>query len=136
MGVRGLKHSFTDAACHKKSCEDYGMTGKGNIVGNGTYQTKNGVVPKFICRTSLKVSLQIQTQYCMTEAEVGAVFSALKMTLKGMSLRGTAEVLGVKLGTVHRWLRTAAEHSGEVNKVLMKDINVYRVKLDELRTYC
>jgi len=58
------------------------------------------------------------------------------MTLKGMSLCGTAEVLGVKLYTVRRWLRTAAEHSGEVNKVLMKDINVYRVELDELRTYC
>jgi len=48
----------------------------------------------------------------------------LKMTLKGMSLCGTAEVLGVKLYTVRRWLRTAAEHNREVNKVLMKDINV------------
>jgi len=42
------------AACPKKSCEDYGMTGKGNIAGNGTYQTKNGVVHKFICRTCSK----------------------------------------------------------------------------------
>jgi len=57
------------------------------------------------------------------------------MILKGMSLRGTAEVLGVKLYTVRRWLRTAAKPSGEVNKVLMKDINVYRVELDELWTY-
>jgi len=60
---------------------------------------------------------------------------ALKMILKSMGLRGGAEVLGIKLYTVRRWLREAAEHSGEVNKVLMKDINVYRVELDELQTF-
>jgi len=54
MGVRGPKHSFVDAACPNKSCEDYGMTGKGNIVSNGTYQTKNGTIHKFICRTCSK----------------------------------------------------------------------------------
>jgi len=72
----------------------------------------------------------------MIEADERGVFLALKMILKGMGLRGGAEVLGVKLYTVRRWLCTAAEHRGEVNKVFMKDINVYRVELDELRTYC
>jgi len=56
---------------------------------------KNGVVHKFICQTSLKVSLQIQTHYLMIEADGGAVFLALKMILKGMSLRGGAEVFRV-----------------------------------------
>jgi len=63
----------------------------------------------------------------MIESDEEAVFLALKMTLKGMGLRCTAEVSGVKLYTVRRWLRTAVKHSGEVNKVLMKDINVYRL---------
>jgi len=71
-------------------------------VGNGTYQTKKGVVHKFICRTSLKVSLQIQTHYCMIEAGEVAVFLALKMILKCMSLRGGAEISGVKLYIVRR----------------------------------
>lgn len=56
------------------------------------------------------------------------------MILKGMSLRGTAEVLGVKLDTVRRWLRIASEHSDEINKVLIKDIKVDKVELDELWT--
>jgi len=56
---------------------------------------------------------------------------ALKMILKGMSLRGGAEVLGVKLYTVRIWLRKAAEHSGEV-KVLIKDINGVRRDTDLL----
>jgi len=71
----------------------------------------------------------------MIEADGAAVFLALKMILKGMGLRCGAEVLGVKLYTVRRWLRTAAEHSGEVNKVLRKDFDVYRAELDELQTF-
>ena len=57
------------------------------------------------------------------------------MILKGMSLRGVAEVLEVKLDTVRRWLSRAAEHSEEVNRVLMKDIVVSKVELDELWTF-
>jgi ribosomal protein S16 len=63
------------------------------------------------------------------------VFLALKMILKGMNLRGTAETLEVKLDTVRRWLKIAAEHSEKVNKILMKDLNVDKVELDELWTF-
>jgi transposase len=59
---------------------------------------------------------------------------ALKMVLRGMSLRGTAEVLGVHLDTVRAWLRRAAEHSEEVNAVLLKELKVSKVELDELWT--
>ncbi|MHC1594048.1 MAG: helix-turn-helix domain-containing protein [Methanotrichaceae archaeon] len=36
---------------------------------------------------------------------------ALKLVLKGMSLRGIAEVLEVRAETVSRWLSRAAEQS-------------------------
>jgi hypothetical protein len=36
---------------------------------------------------------------------------------------------------VRRWLSRAAEHSEEVNGVLMKDIAVSKVELDELWTF-
>jgi len=39
-------------------------------------------------------------------------------------LCSAAETLEVKLETVRRWLRISAEHSEEVNKVLMKDLDV------------
>ena len=64
-----------------------------------------------------------------------SILIALKMILKGMSFRGVAEVLEVKLDTVRRWLSRAAEHSEEVNKALMKDIVVSKVELDELWTF-
>jgi transposase len=57
------------------------------------------------------------------------------MILEGMSLRGVAEVLEVKIDTVRRWLSRAAEHSEEVNKVLMRDLVISKVELDELWTF-
>jgi hypothetical protein len=63
------------------------------------------------------------------------VFLALKMILKGMSLRSTADMLNVKLDTVRRWLQISSKHCEEVNQVLMKDIDVDKVELDELWTF-
>jgi transposase-like protein len=136
MGVRGPKPGFVDVACPNKSCADYGKTENGNIMGNGTYQTKNGPVHKFICRTCSK-SFTSHSNTILHDLRTNeeTVFLALKMILKGMSLRSTAEVLGVKLDTVRRWLRIASEHSEEINKVLMKDIKVDKVELDELWTF-
>ena len=57
------------------------------------------------------------------------------MAIKGMSLRSISEILNVKLDTVRGWLTKAAEHSEEVNKVLLKDLKVSKVELDELWTF-
>jgi len=60
---------------------------------------------------------------------------ALKLLVKGMPLRGVAEVMEVKLDTVRRWLRVAAEHSEEVNAVLLKELKVSQVELDALWSF-
>ena len=52
-----------------------------------------------------------------------------------MSLRATAETLEVKLDTAGKWWYVAAEHCKEVNKVLMKDLNVSKVEIEELWTF-
>jgi hypothetical protein len=57
---------------------------------------------------------------------------ALKLLVKGMPVRGVAEVMEVKLDTVRRWLRVAAEHSEPVNAVLLKELKVAQVELDAL----
>jgi len=49
MGKRGPKPKFAHVACPNKECKFHGIPGQGNIVGNGTYQTKNGRVRKYIC---------------------------------------------------------------------------------------
>lgn len=49
-----------------------------------------------------------------------------------MSLRGIADVLGVKLDTVRFWLIRCVEHAEAVNDQLVREISVSRVELDEL----
>jgi transposase len=57
------------------------------------------------------------------------------MIVKGMSMRSVAEVLETKLDTVRNWVQRAAEHSEEVNAVLLKEMKVSKVELDELWTF-
>ncbi len=63
------------------------------------------------------------------------VLLALKMIVKGMSMRSVAEVLETKLDTIRNWVQRAAEHSEEVNSVLLKEMKVSKVELDELWTF-
>jgi len=44
MGNRGPKPKFVEITCPNDSCGNLGQTGLGNIIGNGTYQTKSGTV--------------------------------------------------------------------------------------------
>jgi len=50
MARRGPKPKFIDVPCPNEDCTLYGVTGKGNVIGNGTYMTKSGKVHKYICR--------------------------------------------------------------------------------------
>jgi len=136
MGCRGPKPSFVDVVCPNKTCADYGKTGKGNIVANGTYKSRGGRVRKYICRRCSKsFTSASNTIFYDLKTDEKTIIMGLKMILKGMSLRGVADVLDVKLDTVRRWLQKAAEHSEEVNKVLLKEIEVDKVELDELWTF-
>jgi len=136
MGRRGPKPSFVDVPCPNKDCEDYGKIDNENIRGNGTYKTKNGIVHKYICKTCSKTfTSRANTILHDLRTDEATVFLALKMILKGMNLRSTAEILEVKLDTVRRWLKISAMHSEEVNKVLMKNLDVDKVELDELWTF-
>jgi hypothetical protein len=60
---------------------------------------------------------------------------ALKLLVKGMPLRGIAEVLGTKLDTIRDWLRRAADQSARVNDLLLRELPVSQVELDALWTF-
>jgi hypothetical protein len=60
---------------------------------------------------------------------------ALKLLVKGMPLRGIAEVLGTKLDTVRDWLRRAAAQSARVNDLILRELDVPQVELDALWTF-
>ena len=136
MGARGPKSKFIDEACPNTECAMYGQVGHGNIAGNGTYQTLNGRVRKYVCRScGTTFCGRKNTAFFDFKTKDEKVLLALKMIIKGMSMRAVAEVLETKLDTVRNWVNRAAEHTEEVNAVLLKEMKVTKVELDELWTF-
>jgi transposase-like protein len=136
MGRRGPKPRFNDVACPNRECFDYGIKGKGNVTGNGTYKTKSSRVRKYVCHTCDRIFCdRTNTAFYDLRTEDETILMALKMVLKGLSLRSISVIMSVKADTVSRWLTKAAEHSEEVSNALLKDLKVSRVELDELWTF-
>ena len=136
MGLRGPKSRIINVACINKECKNYNRIGTGSIVSNGTYSTQSGRVHKYICRECGRVFCERQsTAFYDIRSPEDKVILALKLILKGLSLRAVSSVLGVKLDTVRFWLTRSAAHAEQVNDALVKQIKVNRVELDELWTF-
>ena len=133
MGKRGPKPKFTDISCPNKNCKFYGIYGKKNIIGNGTYQIKNKRIHKYICRECGRVfNDRTDTFFDNLRKDEFIIKLALKMAIRGMSNEGIADVLEIQPVTVSNWLSRAAKQCEKVNEDLMKDLNVSRVEMDEL----
>jgi len=90
----------------------------------------------FICRNCKTVfNERTGTVFFDLRTPEDKVILALKLLLKGLSVRGIAEVLEVKPDTILAWLRRAAKHSAEVENLLLRDLKVTKVELDELWTF-
>jgi transposase-like protein len=101
MGKRGSKPKFTDVFCPNQYCKFYGIPGKGNVVGNGTYQIKNRRVRKYICRQCGRVfNDRTDTFFNNLRKDEFIIQLALKMAMRGMSIEGIADVLEVQPVTV------------------------------------
>ena len=127
---------FLDVACPNEECEQYGRTGQGNIIGNGTYATKSGRVRKYICRTCGRVFCdRSNTMFYDLRTSEDKVILALKLILKGMSQRSIAEVLEVCPKSVSTWFSRASDQSEAITETRLKDLEVPRVEMDELWTF-
>ena len=136
MGQRGPKSRFDDVACPNEQCQHYGERGAGNIKGNGRYNTRSGLVRKFVCRSCSGVFCERRgTAFYDLRSPEEKVLLALELVLRGMTLRAVAGAMKVKLDTVRFWLSQAANHADMVNEALVKRVQVERIELDELWTF-
>jgi transposase-like protein len=127
---------FLEVACPNEKCEQYGLTGQGNVVGNGTYETKSGRVRKYICRTCGKIFCdRSNTMFYDLRTSEEKVVLALRLIVKGMSQRSTAEVLEVCPKSISTWISRASDQSEAVTETQLKDLNISRVEMDELWTF-
>lgn len=133
MGKRGPKPQFIDIVCPNKDCELYGLADQGNVVGNGTSISRGEKTRKYICRHCGKVfNDHTGSVYYDLRKEERIIDLALKMSMKGMSEEAIADVLEIEPATVRRWLCRAGEQCDEINKNLMKNLNLHKIEMDEL----
>lgn len=136
MGARGPKPGFTDVACPNRRCRHHGKPRQDNVVGNGRYRTRSGLVRNFLCRRCGKSFCErTDTAFYDLRSAEEKVVLALQLVLRGMALRAVAGALAVKLDTVRFWLAQAAAHADTVNDMLVRHVHVERVELDELWTF-
>lgn len=133
MGKRGPKTQFTDVACPNKGCKLYGLTGQGNVTGNGTYISRGEKTRRYRCHECGKAFCDhTGTFYHDLRKDDKTIDLALKMSMKGMSIQAIADVLEVQPASVKRWLSRAAEQCDKVNDTMMKNVDVSKVEMDEL----
>ncbi len=136
MGARGPTPGFIKVACPHRRCRHHGQLGQGNVVGNGRYRTRSGLVRNFLCRScGTSFCERSDTAFYDLRSPEEKVVLALQLVLRGMALRAVAGALAVKLDTVRFWLAQAAAHADKVNDRLVRKVHVDRVELDELWTF-
>jgi len=139
MAKRGRRprYDLSAESCPNPECKLYGKKGHGNVVSNGSHPGQGGKrVRKLFCK-------QCKGSFCERSGTIfydlrspeEKILLALKLLVKGMPLRGIAEVMEVKLDTVRHWLRLAADHSEAVNAVLLRELKVKQVELDALWSF-
>lgn len=131
MGKRGPQSKFTDIACPNKACKDYGITGHGNIAGNGIYQARNKTVRRYRCHSCGKAFCDsTNTFYYNLRKDESTIDLALSISVKGMSNEAIGNVLEVQPVSVKRWLARAAEQCDKINDTLMINLNVPWIEME------
>jgi transposase-like protein len=105
MGNRGPKSKFTDVTCPNEACKDHGVTGHGNIMGNGTYKARNKRVRRYICHSCGKAFCDnTNTAYYNLRKDEATIDLALSASKKGMTNAAVTNVFKIQPATLKRWL--------------------------------
>lgn len=127
---------FADLFCPNRDCPDYGIQGKGNIVGFGSYPAKGGRRERFLCNTCGRtLTERTGTVFYGLHTPERTILLALAMLVECGSLRALSRIFEVKLDTVRLWLKRAAQHSELISERLIKDLHLSQIQVDELWSF-
>ena len=135
MPKRGRKpsHDLSDLTCPNPLCPDRLQPGPPAIVANGTYHSQNGIGRRYRCRTcGISFCSRTGSPFYELRSPVPKLLSALKLMLKGVTIRQTAELLSTNPVTVRAWLRLAQAHRDEISRLLLAEPGVTPAQLQAL----
>jgi transposase-like protein len=106
------------------------------IVSNGTYRMKEGIGRRFRCRScGQSFCHRTGTLYDGLHVPEERIISALKLLSKGLSIRKTSQILGLKTDTLRRWLNRFATQSEKINEALITEHGISTEELATLWDY-
>ncbi len=123
--------------CPNSECEMNVKAQKSNIICNGTYRTKEGIIRhRFICKKcGISFSSKAGSIFYGLRSPEEKILTTLNLLVKGMSLTGVANVMKVKFDTIRRWLTIAAGQRGKIDAMLIEKLKVSQDELDTLWAY-
>jgi transposase-like protein len=119
--------------CPHETCADYGKVEVGNIIRYG----KSGEGrQRFQCKSCGKTfNDRSGTLFHGRKTPAKDIMEVLAMLAEGMRISSISRVKGFKEDTVLDWLREAAGHAEQIERVLLSEYQVSQAQIDGLWTY-
>jgi transposase-like protein len=122
--------------CPNEACPDYGklQTGQPQNI-NKFGKTQRGV-QRFRCLTCGKTFTETTgTIFFRKRTPEHEILETLALLAEGSRISSLTRVKGFKEDTILAWLREAAQHTEQLEDVLMKDFQIKRGQLDAMWAY-
>lgn len=127
-------NQWNSLSCLNESCPDHGKTGKGNLRLKERYGRNN--VARLLCRTCGKTFSENRgTPLFRMRLPFEKLREILTSLVRGGSIRGTADTVGVNKNTVLRVLRVAGEKAREFNEFMLRNLRMTQAQCDEFWTF-
>jgi len=119
--------------CPNEECPDHGKVEAGNIIRYG--KTEQGC-QRFQCKTCRKTfNGRAGTLFYRRQTPKQDILEVLAMLAEGMRISSISRVKGFKEDTILEWLREAAQHSEQLEAILLKDYAIGESQIDGLWAY-
>ena len=122
--------------CPNKACPDYQKLQIGQQQNLDKFGKTRRGVQRFRCQTCGKTFTETTgTIFYRRRTPEHEILETLAFLAEGSRISSLSRVKGFKEDTILAWLRAAAQHSEQLEEVLMADFRVERAQLDALWSY-
>jgi transposase-like protein len=135
MAKRGRKpcSDLSKVACPNPNCPDFNQPGAPGLVANGTYLTQSGQGHRYRCRTcGQSFCARSGSAFHDLRTPEEKIITALKLLVKGVTIRRTAELLGTQPAVIRAWLSRGAQHREVFKARLLDEPGITETQVDEL----
>lgn len=122
--------------CPNEACPDYGKLQTGQQQNLDKFGKTRRGVQRFRCQTCRKTFTETTgTIFFRKRTPEHEILETLALLAEGSRISSLSRAKGFKEDTILAWLREAAQHTEQLEDVLMKDFQVKRGQLDAMWAY-